>query len=613
MSEERDEEDLSTQESSMAGGKKVASGTKEPFQELKAFIHVESWPAVAVNELMEGLNSVPENLETSVTDHLVSMFNEYIDGTYPASVKSKGEVMQCLKKDWFAKEALGLVKSFQEERAAMIDFKPLIAVEELADDMQNEARSLLHKLKPCHLLQLEQAAKSAWNLEFKSYEKDSAWLVSDAKRCASLEKAFLHKRYYALMKDIVSGDKFNFEPLVHPRELADLAAQERAFALMSQVKEEQLPEIHLKRDKAWADQLHIVQCLSAEEKSDAEKAFNHHVYWDIVASIVESENSSWPEHATRQGGPCTSDVSEMNEHSWVGKPDIASSITSAKRTYSSVESSTLPQRRKRMTMDSSATSCTVMDVVTIHTKANNNQLCTVEAGVMHVADDLRTVSRKNVKTGTAEPTTVGALQLADSGGVIACTFWGSLADTHWRDLGNKFDESIEQGKVSFYRITHLSVSEHKTPAVTPLRKLNSTEQTTVEFMGMKSNTVHPQDSMFLKDFTSLKKQAPHVCCLQGTVAEPWSRRQAANGMDMCAFHLVSRDGIAVSCVAFGTNAALPFLEPNVQVAIFGAQALDDRQNPNSGKGALWLYDDAFVMKTGEVDRPPRIVRVQTMQ
>jgi predicted GTPase len=82
---------------------------------------------------------------------------------------------------------------------------------------------------------------------------------------------------------------------------------------------------------------------------------------------------------------------------------------------------------------------------------------------------------------------------------------------------------------------------------------------------------------------------------------------------MCAFQLVSREGLAVSCVAFGSNAMLPFLEPNVQVVIFGAQALDDRQNPNSGKGTLWVYDDAFVLMTGEVEKPPRIVRNVPLQ
>ena len=605
-------DDPPTEDSTVAGLSETTA-TMVSFQKLKFFIKLDGWPASETEELLSSLKSIPENQEDGLTDHLLTSFTEYIDESFPDSVKSKVEVMQCLKKDWFSKDALELVKTYVADRAAMLDFKPLVEIKELDEESQNEARNLLLQLKPGHLPQLEHAAKTAWSMELQSYGKASAWLVADPKRCASLEKAYFQKHYYALMKGILSSGEFNFEPLVHPSELMQPEEQERACALLPQVKEEHILQIQSQRDEAWASQLPMIQCLSPEEQVDAEKAFNYHVYWDIVASVLKSENATEPANGICQGAPCTHDANELKVNSWNGDEDVALRSTGVKRTLNEVEGPTLPQRRKRMAMETATTKCTVMDVVTVHTKATINQLCTLEAGVMFVDDEIRSVHRKNIKTNITEQTTVGLVQLADSRGVIACSFWGSLADTHWADLEKKLDESLEQRKAAFYRITHLSVTEHKSPAVTQLRRLNTTEQTTLQFLGMQSNTVRPHESILLKDFTLLTKPTPHVCCLQGTVAEPCSCRQSAHGVQMCAFQLVSREGLAVSCVAFGSNAMLPFLEPNVQVVIFGAQALDDRQNPNSGKGTLWVYDDAFVLMTGEVEKPPRIVRNVPLQ
>jgi hypothetical protein len=248
-----------------------------------------------------------------------------------------------------------------------------------------------------------------------------------------------------------------------------------------------------------------------------------------------------------------------------------------------------------------------MHTVEIHTSTTAGQLCTVEAGLVFMEEEMSTTRKYG------ELQALGRLQLADTRGVIQCQLWNAVAHIHWTALTRKLDQSIEERKVAFYRISDLMVLEHPAPNLTPLKRLRSTERTTLTFMGMQSNKIRPHVSMFLQDFTALDRQTPYVCCLQGIVAEPWSRRQAGNGTKMCAFQLVSRDGIAVSCVAGGENAVLPWLIPNVQIAVFGAHACDDRAHLNNGQSALWMCDHAYILITGQVHRSPVIVRILKLQ
>lgn len=250
---------------------------------------------------------------------------------------------------------------------------------------------------------------------------------------------------------------------------------------------------------------------------------------------------------------------------------------------------------------------TLMHTVEIHTATTAGQLCTVEAGLIAMPEEMIATRKFGLLQAC------GPLTLADTRGVIQCVLWDAVAHSHWTALVRKYDQSVEHGKVAFYRISDLTVMEPSAPTLTPWKRLRSTERTRLTFMGMQSHKIRPHPAMFLQDFTSLEKQIPHVSCLQGIVVEPWSRHQANNAMEMCTFQLVSRDGIAVSCVAFGANAVWPFLKPNVQIAVFGALALDDRENPNSGKGALWVYDNAHIMMTGAVERSPLVVRILKLQ
>jgi hypothetical protein len=221
------------------------------------------------------------------------------------------------------------------------------------------------------------------------------------------------------------------------------------------------------------------------------------------------------------------------------------------------------------------------------------------------------VKRKNTKTGREEEAEVGQLQLGDPRGVITCSFWRTVAENNWNKFKNILDESIELDKVAFYRLTHLSVMETKATPLTHMKKLNTTENTTVEFLDFRATTIQMHDSLCVRDYSLLQRPLPYTCSLQGIVIEPFSRRQAASGVSMCSFALAN-NGVSVPCVAYGTNADLDLLHVNAQIAIFGALCQDDRQRPGTGRGTLWIHDDAFVMKTGEVLKPPKSTRSLTL-
>ena len=108
------------------------------------------------------------------------------------------------------------------------------------------------------------------------------------------------------------------------------------------------------------------------------------------------------------------------------------------------------------------------------------------------------------------------------------------------------DDSCPRGMVPFYRLTQLSVTGGKAPSLTPLKKLNSTDQTVVEFLDFRPLKIELHDSLVLKDFGLLQRPLPYVTCLEGVVAEPLTHRQAASGAAMCSFVLV-RNGVSVPC------------------------------------------------------------------
>ena len=250
----------------------------------------------------------------------------------------------------------------------------------------------------------------------------------------------------------------------------------------------------------------------------------------------------------------------------------------------------------------------VMDILSVHTKARLNQMCSLEVGVMRVCEkELRTLAHSNPKTVFHENVAVGQLHLADEEGIIACTFWRSVAKRHWDDFLHKVDDSCPADMVAFYRLTQLRVSGNKAPSLTPLKKLNSTDQTIVEFLDFRPLKIYLHNSLVLMDFGRLQRPVPYVTCLEGVVAEPVSHRPVTSGCAMCSFALV-RNGVSVPCVAMGANAEHEWLRCNAVIMIVGALGQDDSQRPGTGNGALWLHDDVFVMKTGQLSKAPRILR-----
>ena len=165
--------------------------------------------------------------------------------------------------------------------------------------------------------------------------------------------------------------------------------------------------------------------------------------------------------------------------------------------------------------------------------------------------------------------------------------------------------------VPFYRLTQLRVSGNKAPSLTPLKKLNSTDQTVVEFLDFRPLKIYLHNSLVLMDFGRLQRPVPYVTCLEGVVAEPVSHRPVTSGCAMCSFALV-RNGVSVPCVAMGANAEHEWLRCNAVIMIVGALGEDDSQRPGTGNGALWLHDDVFVMKTGQLSKAPRILRALSL-
>ncbi len=77
---------------------------------------------------------------------------------------------------------------------------------------------------------------------------------------------------------------------------------------------------------------------------------------------------------------------------------------------------------------------------------------------------------------------------------------------------------------------------------------------------------------------------------------------------MCSFALV-RNGLSAAMAA---NAEHEWLRCNAVIMIVGALGQDDRQRPGTGNGALWIHDDAFVMRTGQMSKAPKILKALTL-
>ena len=567
--------------------------TDARINELKVFVGLEAWAEETRTIFEKCLETIPLDLIASVTNSLLAAFQQHVETDYPPSVQAKKNIMQSLKEDWFASDGMYLVKAEVKQHLAVAKFVPLVPVSELAVDEQDHAQQQLRLLRSHHLPQLEQRCDDSWRVELQRLQEKAPWIVSKEVRVNKLKKEYLRKHYYASVADLVRDGGFTFVPLVHPSDIHNDIAQMRARKLMAYVKEEHLPQIDSCLKETWDQQKETIACLSEEEKEESKIAFHLHVYWDIVARVVEWELSGSDPMAREKSSPSTTQP--------------------LKRTPETEAATTRPQKRRQMTTTITKTlSSPLKDIVYVHTTASAGEICTLEAGVMAVVDDVpRGVKVKSPKTGLEEDSQVGKLQLGDAQGVVACSFWREVANRHWEDFKDKLDESLDLNQVAFYRVTHLSVTDTKNTSLTPLRVLNTTDNTTVQFLDFRMNTIRVQESLCVKDYTHLQRPLPYTGSLEGTVIEPFSRRASANGVPMCSFRLV-RNGLSVACVAHGANAEHDFLRPNAQILVFGAVALDDRQRPNMGKGTLWMYDDAFIMKTGDAQTPPKVTRLLTL-
>ena len=574
------------------------------FTQLMAFVNIDDWCEEKREAFETSLKGIPAEVAEQLAKELQGTYQQHIDTTYSAAIQAKTNIMQIVKEDWFTTEAKAIIKETVANHKEMAKFVPLVLVSELPEDEQAEAQKLLDKLRPGDLQQLLQECEAAWQTEVEALQMSTRWTVKEA-LVSKLKKAFFRKHYYSIMAYVLCDARFVFEPLVNPTALEDRDAQKRALELVDQVKEHHLMDIEWRLAEAWETAKVPFQCLPEEDQEEAKNDFHLHAYWDIVAKVVET------------GGTTTSEEIQIDElEPSQGDSEMLNSemSTCSKGNNRQAETECIvatPQKRRRIAKSGVMhilNSSPVMDILSVHTKARLNQMCSLEVGVMRVCEkELRTLTHSNPKTGVHENVAVGQLHLADAEGIVACTFWRSVAERNWDDFLKKVDDSCPADMVPFYRLTQLRVSGNKAPSLTPLKKLNSTDQTIVEFLDFRPLKIYLHNSLVLMDFGRLQRPVPYVTCLEGVVAEPVSHRPVTSGCAMCSFALV-RNGVSVPCVAMGANAEHEWLRCNAVIMIVGALGQDDSQRPGTGNGALWLHDDVFVMKTGQLSKAPRILR-----
>ena len=571
--------------------------------QLLAFVNIDIWCEEKRATFETSLKSIPREVAEEVAKELQATYQQHIDTTYSAAVQAKKNIMQTVKEDWFTTEAQAIIKQTVTNHEEMAKFVPLVSISELPKDEQARAEKLLRKLRPGDLLQLREKCEAAWQTEMETSQISKRWTVKEA-LVSKMKKAFFRKHYYSIMADVLNTAKFVFEPLVNPTALEDKEKQQRALEIWGQVQEHHLEAIQWRLRDEWEKAKEPFEGLTKEDIEEAKNDFHLHTYWDIVADIVETagptkgEKIDAAELETSQGDSETLN-SELNSFNMNNKRETEPPCIVA-----------TPQKRRRTrdSVTSIQNQSPVMDILSVHTKSRVNQMCSLEVGVMMVVEDeLRQVTKNNIKTGVPEDASVGNLHLADAQGIITCSLWRKVAEDHWEELQKKVEDTCPRGMVPFFRLTHLRITPARAPSLTPLKKLNSTDQTVVEFLEFRATQIALHESLVLNDWNKLQRPLPYVTCLQGVVAEPLNFRLTANGAPMCSFALV-RNGLSVPCCAMGANAEHEWLRCNTLITIVGALAQDDRQKPGQGNGALWIHDDVFVMNTGQAPKTPKILR-----
>ena len=371
---------------------------------------------------------------------LQGTYQHHIDTTYSAAVQAKKNIMQTVKEDWFTTEAQAIIKQTVTNHEEMAKFVPLVSISELPKDEQARAEKLLRKLRPGDLLQLRDKCEAAWQTEMETSQISKRWTVKEA-LVSKMKKAFFRKHYYSIMADVLNTAKFVFEPLVNPTALEDKEKQQRALEIWGQVEEHHLEAIQSRLRDEWDKAKEPFEGLTKEDIEEAKNDFHLHTYWDIVADIVETASP------TKEGKNDAAEFEKSQVDSETLNAELDSFNMNSKRETESSRIVATPQKRRRTrdSVTSIQNQSPVMDILSVHTKARLNQMCSLEVGVMRVCEkELRTWTHSNPKTGVHENVTVGQLHLADAEGIVACTFWRSVAERNWDDFLKQLTTPAQQ-------------------------------------------------------------------------------------------------------------------------------------------------------------------------
>ena len=140
------------------------------------------------------------------------------------------------------------------------------------------------------------------------------------------------------------------------------------------------------------------------------------------------------------------------------------------------------------------------------------------------------------------------------------------------------------------------------------RNIHSSEQTvltrvtnpTRESMTLASIT--PHEDLYTKEFTTLSAPVPFLVSIAGIVSSTSGTSVSTGGVDMMDFKLQNKHDKYVHCKAFGRHASNGLIAISNEIIIYFAAA---REGLNSrGPGALWLFDDAHVVKLSTVPTIP---------
>ena len=536
----------------------------------------------------------------------------------PAAAKISEDLV---RKNWSRENCKEVAQIFASTRkpSTQFFFQPELAPERLANGEAVEvAKKLITRVCEADAERIRaqtQATYEASMCDVPGYLRTSLE--------SSFRENFLQRSYYEIVQRVLdeSPGRYAFTPAIAYSAVQSKEGRDKIEEACKSIGAADVPVINEEVQSKFyetcgtREQLDSWASLELQKQMWDEFLTNH--YFEIVMQVMTSRCANSPvdaavrisnqtcedegDAASRKRTNSSPARTAASARSGAEAPDARSAANgrpAAKEPGNVPPSGMFSSPKRRRTTNERTTSGPdkVVSVGSLHREDVKDCCPVLQAYVLHFSDLPRyaNVSARGPKE--AEKIAVLSVLLADGTGPIVFDAWRNLAVNALNSLV-EWEKDEDDAAPICVEIRGFVVREESRHHVSPIRKISSNDQTTIQRLESPS---HPnmQEScrmdafIYTGDFATLLAKTPFVVNVTGIVTDVGGETISQNGNSMRSFRLQDSTSKSVHCMAFDRHADNPALKEGNMIVLYFATGLPGmRNNP----GALWMYNESHIV------------------